>query len=515
MNNNASIQLARVLEGLDNQIKRLESNPNHVFVLIEYETLSLFHYFNVHFKYFWDEFDRNSAAQLLQYKEIVEKYNSLCNSYASLLREQIDYLERRIDLEAKNVKQESLLKFPEDNGTGVIDYYQEYFKILIAAEGRPLQKIFFDSETQSDLFDEKNIPKDFPVFCSYLINDSHYKGLSEMYSSLNRLYFLFGMFSSYKDKLLSGYKPSLEEVIRALERESRKYAKEIGRNVEHELKIAAQYKKSSRHAQLTPDEWGKLMDDEDELYRLAINGQLEESNDRRFENIFEEKRKQLIENSPLLQKIKSTAIDGELFDIRLSVETHNLVSSLNEENLDLFYELILKRNIIQREMYPDKLKAEYEEWSNPSEERLSEDSEDKGLTKARQSKLDEIIGILQKGDWKAPATVENVTQLLNTIFGRDVSLLEDDDEQFCEKMWAFVESGSGNRMKVVPANLAGFFCEQNLLNGSPKSISEDIFGKGINQSNNFNKGYSSRRSNTFKDVIPFITKYTDKIIRQA
>ena len=136
------------------------------------------------------------------------------------------------------------------------------------------------------------------------------------------------------------------------------------------------------------------------------------------------------------------------------------------------------------------------------------------LSENRQSKLDELIGILQNGKWKAPATIDNVTLLLNTVFGRDLSSLDKGDEPLCKKMWALVENGSGNRMEIVPANLAGFFSEENLLVGSPMEISNDLFGNG-KQNNNINKGNSQRCCSAFYDVIPFLKKYIDRIIRQG
>ena len=136
------------------------------------------------------------------------------------------------------------------------------------------------------------------------------------------------------------------------------------------------------------------------------------------------------------------------------------------------------------------------------------------LSENRQSKLDELIGILQNGKWKAPATIDNVTLLLNTVFGRDLSSLDEGDEPLCKKMWTLVENGSGNRMEIVPANLAGFFSEENLLVGSPMEISNDLFGNG-KQNNNINKGNSQRCCSAFYDVIPFLKKYIDRIIRQG
>lgn len=146
-------------------------------------------------------------------------------------------------------------------------------------------------------------------------------------------------------------------------------------------------------------------------------------------------------------------------------------------------------------------------------ESRTKESNETGMDPAHQSKLDEIIGILRKGNWKLPATAENIELLLNAVFGKDTSLLDEGDVDKCEKMWALVEGGRGNRMVIIPANLAGFFSGENLLSGTSTEISNDMFGNR-NQVNSINDGKNDR-SKAFSDVIPFLTKYTNKIIRQA
>lgn len=174
-----------------------------------------------------------------------------------------------------------------------------------------------------------------------------------------------------------------------------------------------------------------------------------------------------------------------------------------DQRIALFnYDVQMK--MIHKDMKEIMKKQQNQETSN-HEENLSE---------SRQSKLNEMIATLQNGKWKAPATNEKMTLLLNTVFGRDLSSLDEGDKPLCEKMWALVESGSGNRMEIVPANLAGFFSEENLLIGSPMEISNDLFGNG-KQNNNINKGNSQRCSSAFYDVIPFLKKYIDRIIRQG
>lgn len=514
MNINATEELIRRLGEIDDTLKQLESSPNRAFVLVEYDTLSLFHWFNLCFKKFWDEFDRHSASQLLFYQKIIKKHTELSDRYVDLFREQLDYLENVIDFDDERIKELPPVVFSEDNSTDVIGFYKERFKNYKDENGKPFYDIVLDRGTHYEVIDGKNVPIDFYMFQSDKINDCHYKGLLGMYLCLDSIFSLMCTVCSYPDELSSVYKPSQDEIICVLENELRHYANEIGKNVERELKKTAQTLKPYRNAPLTPDVWGQVMQEEDDLFDMAICGKLEDNTEKRFEHIFEAQRKQWTENYPLLQKIKTACLDGELFDIGLAIKTHQLLSSLNSDNLDLFYELVLRRNIIQREMFPDELGAKYEEWANPIDEQQPEEDEEIGLSIARQSKLDDIIGILQRGNWKQPATADNIEQLLNTLFGKDTSSLEEGDEAQCEKMWALVEGGGGDRMVIMPANLAGFFAEENLLKGSPKGISNALFGNS-NQVNNINKGNSKRCSTAFRVIIPFIKKHIDKIIRQV
>ena len=515
MNINATEELIRELGEIDVKIKRLENSPNRAFVLVEYDTLSSFHWFNLCFKQFWDEFDNRSASQLLQYQNIVDTYSELSGRYVKLLREQIGYLGEVIDFNDKRVKDLPPVIFSEDNSKDVLGYYEEILKNEKDAEGQPLYTIRVDHDMHYEVINGKDVPIDFYLFESDKLNDNHYKSLLGMHNCLNKIYLLMCAVCSYPERLIYGFQLNQEDIFCALENGLRQYAIEIGKKVERDLKKIAQELKSSRNAPLTPDVWGQVMQREDEMFEQAIYTQVGEMDDKYLENISVNKN-MLIDNYSLLQKIKTTCLDGELFDIRLAIETHQLLSSLNADNLDLFYELVLRRNIIQREMFPEELGAKYEEWLNPKEEQQPKDDENNnGLSDVRQSKLNEIISILKRGNWKQPATVDNVELLLNTVFGKDTSLLDKEDVVKCEEMWSLLEKGRGNRMVIIPANLSGFFSEENLLIGSPKEISDELFGKSNNQSNSINDGKSNSCSGTFGAVIPFLKKYIGKIIHQV
>ena len=366
MNINATEELIRELGEIDVKIKRLENSPNRAFILIEYDTLSSFHWFNLCFKQFWDEFDSRSASQLLQYQNIVDTYSELSGRYVKLLREQIGYLGGVIDFNDKRVKDLPPVIFSEDNSKDVLGYYEEILKNEKDTDGLPLYTIRVDHDMHSEVIDGKDVPIDFYLFESDKLNEGHYKSLLEIHNCLNNIYLLMCAVCSYPERLIYGFQPDQKDIVSALENGLRQYAMEIGKKVERDLKKTAQELKPSRNASLTPDVWGQVMQREDEMYEQAIYTQVGEIDDKLLENISATKN-MLIDNYSLLEKIKTTCLDEEFFDIRLSVGTHNLLSSLNADNLDLFYELVLRRNIIQREMFPEELSAKYEEWLSSSE----------------------------------------------------------------------------------------------------------------------------------------------------
>ncbi len=325
--------------------------------------------------------------------------------------------------------------------------------------------------------------------------------------------FLLAVMDRVSQNLMS-VAPTFEVFAKAIDDDLKEWTKHFGNKLIRDMKEDLnRHYKAHRTDHNTIELWSDMLDADEKALNKAKMQQLAECEEPRQEHWGEDMKRQMDENGRLMQQILYSCRSDELLDLTKAENVEHFIPLLTPENLDMFYEIIVRRSLIQCEMFPE-LKEQHEAWLNHVDEQQEED-EDTGLSDVRQSKLDEIIGILQRGNWKQPATADNVEQLLNTIFGKDTSLLDEDDESQCETMWAFVEGGSGNRMEVVPANLAGFFLEENLLNGSPKTISDDMFGRSNNQSNNINKGHSGRRSNTFEDVIPFLTKYTNKIILQA
>lgn len=347
------------------------------------------------------------------------------------------------------------------------------------------------------------------------LNDDSLKARSAIHSVLTDVMGILMPVMNRGALTITDMNPSVEDFIKAIDDDLREWTFSFGRSMFREMKEDLnRHFKDYRTAPYTPELWGQLLDADEAALNMANRHELSSCDDVKQEHWGEDMKAQMDENGKLMHFIYSSCRTEEFFDLRMVDDIQSFISLLTPDNLAVFYDIIVRRSLIQCEMFPE-LKAQHEKWLNNDNEQQSEENNETGLNTAHQSKLNEIIGMLRKGNWKQPATADNVEQLMNTVFGKDTSLLEEGDEILCEKMWSLVEGGGGNRMMIIPAILAGFFNDENLLSGSAKEILVELFGKNNKQSNNFNTGKRRGRNQAFDAVIPFLKKYIDKIIRQV
>lgn len=514
MNKRATENLIRILDEIDSIIKDLESNPHRAFILMENSTISLFHEFNMSFKFYWKILDRNSASQLFKYMEISKRFSEMCDSYENMLVEQFDYFRGMIDYYNKSVDRLPLVIFSEERKNDYIGYYQEY---IGDNYGGSLDTLYQISATTREAFSKKyerlsQHTNYYELRCDILF-DMHYNALANTFQCLETLLTIMSSVKLYP-QVIACYTPIQEDIIIALETDFRQFVIEKEMIVERDLQKTAQVLKPVRNAQLTPDVWGKVMEEEDDLYRLAISGQLGENKEKRFENIFDEQRKQLTYNASLLQTIKNTAVDGELFDIRLSVESQDLLSSLNADNLDMFYELVLRRNIIQREMFPDKLKDVYEEWLNgykEQEDPEGNDAEENACSTESPNDLNYYaptinLQTLLKQDWfkevrtnemyNSKWTDKFVNDLMATQWGNGIA-----------QDWAV--TGEREKKNQIKGYILGLLKDTEVIDGSYDSIAAKV---GIMEdSRSFSNYMSQGKKQPYSD---WVKRYVTGLMKE-
>ncbi len=113
------------------------------------------------------------------------------------------------------------------------------------------------------------------------------------------------------------------------------------------------------------------------------------------------------------------------------------------------------------------------------------------LSANRQSILDQLQDYADKGDWVNGITSENVKAMLKAVLGVDENLSAQEAE-LSETLWRLLESGRGDRVKIVWQNMVGYLDDRKLfrLKGSP-ALNKDFFGddKGYT---NIDKGRPSK-----------------------
>ena len=122
VNNNLTKELYSLLDQLEGKVSHIESSPMRTFELMDSDTITQFHYYNLRFKDFWKVFDRNSARQLLQLQKMVKKHSLLSDKYLGMFEDQLDYLQERIDLDGKARVHLAPAIFIEEEAGGVISF---------------------------------------------------------------------------------------------------------------------------------------------------------------------------------------------------------------------------------------------------------------------------------------------------------------------------------------------------------------------------------------------------------
>ena len=130
------------------------------------------------------------------------------------------------------------------------------------------------------------------------------------------------------------------------------------------------------------------------------------------------------------------------------------------------------------------------------------------LTPVRQSILDQLQDYADKGDWVNGITSENVKAMLKAVLGVDENLSAQEAE-LSETLWRLLESGRGDRVKIVWQNMVGYLDDKKLfrLKGSP-ALNKDFFGDDTGYTT-IDKGRPSRGLMTadFERVIPLLDAY--------
>jgi len=323
--------------------------------------------------------------------------------------------------------------------------------------------------------------------------------------------------------------------LQFIEAEARKYFMYYCDFETEKLKKQTRNLFSSWPPKLETDHWCRMKVTEDKALALAAKGSLQNSKDETLGDYDGGDKFLMDTNSKMIELLLDTYSDDKLFDFNVLYNAklfpddnyYSLFDILDYYNIDLFYRLVLRGNIIRCQIYPE-LQPIFEAWLKGEEtvQKAIDNVADKEkktcaakcqLSDDDKKRLGEIKGILEKGKWNAPANKENVAEFIEVLYGEKPKLLDKEDIESSDEFRRFFRTGRGSdnfsRLQISTANVIGYLMECGYLDNTPLQLSRDFFGKEGNE-NNINHGKKDNRSAAFEKLIPFMDKYRLKIIEK-
>lgn len=141
------------------------------------------------------------------------------------------------------------------------------------------------------------------------------------------------------------------------------------------------------------------------------------------------------------------------------------------------------------------------------------------LSASRQTILDQLLDLTDKGDWIKDYIGEQVKAMLKTVLGQGDTLLKANEAELSKKLWKLLENGRGDRVAIVWQNIVGYLDEKGLfyLKGSP-TLNKDFFGNEKNYSN-IDKGRPRNQDNGmssgFREILPLLDAYVPRVDKKA
>lgn len=171
--------------------------------------------------------------------------------------------------------------------------------------------------------------------------------------------------------------PTVEDFAKAIDDDLREWTFSFGRSMFREMKEDLnRHFKEYRTAPYTPELWGQLLGADEDALNMAKRHELASCNDAKQEHWGEDMKAQMDENGKLMQLIYYSCRTEELFDLRMVDDIQPFISLLTPDNLAVFYDIIVRRSLIQCEMFPE-LKAQHDYWLNSVNEQPEEDDNEK------------------------------------------------------------------------------------------------------------------------------------------
>lgn len=132
------------------------------------------------------------------------------------------------------------------------------------------------------------------------------------------------------------------------------------------------------------------------------------------------------------------------------------------------------------------------------------------LSDSRKAIVDELLALAEKGNWVDGVTADNIKGMFTVVLGIKETPLSNEESEMSEKLWGMFEHGRGDRLKIVCANLVGYFAEKKLFVDNNTSALSVLFFGNKNSIDNINKGKNGRLS----EVTSLLDTHVPKLAKQ-
>ena len=226
--------------------------------------------------------------------------------------------------------------------------------------------------------------------------------------------------------------------------------------------------------------------------------QLAECGEPEQEHWGENMKKQMDENGRLMQQILSSCHTEEFLELGKAEIAELFIPLLTPDNLDMFYEIIVRRSLIQCEMFPE-LKEQHEAWLNNVKEQ-SDDSE--STSSAEPAKALNYF-----------APTKNLQELLKQDWFKEVRANEKYDEKWTDDFisalmatqwkdniaqdWAV--TGQREKKTQIKGYVIGLLKDNGVLKGKYTEIAQKV--GIIDESRTFSKYMGQGKNQPYADWV--------------
>lgn len=271
-------------------------------------------------------------------------------------------------------------------------------------------------------------------------------------------------------------KPSDEDFAKAIDDDLRGWTRAFGKEMLRDMKecLLRRFKK-----RITDDNryelWCEMLRSDEDAIKKAMKQELAICTDETQDHWGVDRKEQMDNDYNLMRLIFYSCYTEELFDFGNVENVHPFIAQLTLGNLDMFYDIIVRRSLIQCEMSPE-LKTLHEEWLNIDNERPEEahsSAEKHEIPKdelnffAPKKNLQELL----KGKWFAEVRTDekyNSTWTDNFI----EALMASDYGEGIARDWAVTRAkGKKNQLKGY---VVGLLKDLGVLKGSYDCIAGKI-----------------------------------------